>query len=84
MKSEKFYNAWKEKRSQLEVREHFTDEVMNQIHQYEQKKGKALFDFQRLIELISAHLSAKAALVAAGAVVGFARVVFMIAVILGY
>ena len=84
MERQEVFNAWIEKTSQIDVRENFTDQVMKRIYQYEQKKRKSLFDYQRLVELISVHWPAQAALVAAGAVVGFVRVVFMIAVILGY
>jgi hypothetical protein len=83
MKRQEVYNAWKEKKNRIDVREHFTDEVMNQLYQYEQKKRKPLFDYQQFIELISANLPAQAALIVAGAVAGLGRVIFMIAVILG-
>ena len=82
MKRQEVYNAWKEKKNQIDVRERFTDEVMNQLYQYEQKKGKPLFDYQQFVELISANLPAQAALIAAGAIAGLGRVIFMIAVIL--
>ncbi|MHC4557785.1 MAG: hypothetical protein ACYTFW_13315 [Planctomycetota bacterium] len=82
MKSQDVYSAWKEKRNQIDVQEHFTDEVMKQICQYEQKKRKPLFDYQRFVEFISAHLSAQAALIVVGAVTGFIRLVFVILVIL--
>lgn len=84
MKSEQVYSMWMERRSQIDLREQFTDEVMRQIYQHEQRKRKSSFDYQRLVEFISAHWPVQAAMVTAGAMVGFARVVFMIAVILGY
>lgn len=82
MKSEEVYGTWKEEKNQVDIRENFTDEVMNQVYQYAQKKRKPLFDVQWLIELISAHPLAKAGLVAAGAVTGLIRLAFMIVVIL--
>lgn len=78
MKSEEVYNSWKEEKSQVDIRENFTDEVMNQIYQYERDKRKPLFDAQRLVELISAHPLAKVGLVAAGAVAGVVRVVVIL------
>ncbi len=83
MKSEEVYDTWKEEKSQIDIREDFTDEVMNQVYQYAQKKRKPLFDVQRLSELISAHPLAKAGLIAAGAVAGFLRVAFVVCVFLG-
>lgn len=83
MKSEEIYDSWKKQKSLIEVHKDFTDRVMNGIYKYEQKKRKPLFDVQQLVELISAHPLTKAGLIAAGAVIGFFRVGFMIAVILG-
>jgi hypothetical protein len=82
MKTEEIYNAWKEKKRQVDVRENFTDNVMTQICQYEQNKRKSLFDVQSLIELMSAHTLAKAGLILTGGVVGFIRVILMISMVL--
>jgi hypothetical protein len=82
MKSEKFYDDWKKQRSQIGVGQNFTEKVMNQVYQYEQKKRKPLFDVQRLVEFISAHPLAKAGLITSGTVVGFIRVVFIIHILL--
>ncbi|MHC4196149.1 MAG: hypothetical protein ACYSQZ_09505 [Planctomycetota bacterium] len=82
MKTEEIINNWNEQRNRIEVGENFTKDVMNQVYQYERLKRKPLFDMQRLIELISAHPLAKAALIATGAVAGVVRIVFMIIVIL--
>lgn len=82
MNNEKIYNAWKEKKRQVEIRVNFTDEVMNQICQYEQNKRKSLFDVQSLIELMSTHTLAKAGLILTGGVVGFIRVVFVVTMVL--
>ena len=78
MKSEEIYNAWKERKSQIDIRENFADEVLNQIYQYEREKRKPLFDGHRLIELISANRFAKAGVVTAGAVTGLVRIMFVI------
>jgi hypothetical protein len=78
MKSEEIYNAWKERKSQIDLRENFKGEVMNRIYRYERDKRKSLFDVQRLIELISEHRFAQAAVVTAGAVVGFVRISFVV------
>ena len=78
MKSEEIYNAWKERKSQIDIRENFADELMNRIYQYEQKKRKPSFDAHRVIELISAHRFAKAGVVTAGAAVGLVRVMFVV------
>jgi len=60
------------------ARENFKGEVMNQIYRYERDKRKPLFDVQRLVELISEHRFAKAAVVTAGAVAGFVRIIFVV------
>ncbi len=83
MNNEDIYNAWKKKKRQVEIRENFTDSVMNQIYQYEQNKRKSLFDVQSLIELMSAHTLAKAGLILTGGIVGFIRVVLMFRMVLG-
>ena len=82
MKTEEIYNTWKEQKSQVEVGKGFSDKVMNQICQYEQNKCKSLFDMQSLIELMSAHMLAKAGLILTGGVVGFIRVVFVVTMVL--
>ena len=78
MKSEEIYNAWKERKSQIDIRENFSDGLMNRIYRYEQKKRKPLFDGRRLIELISAHRFVKAGVVTAGAVTGLVRIMFVV------
>ena len=78
MKNEERYNAWIENKRQIDIRENFTDVVMNKIYQYERDKRKPLFNSQRLIELISEHRFVKAGLVAAGAVTGVVRIMFVI------
>jgi len=83
MKRQEAYNAWKERKSQIEISRDFPDKVMNHIYQYEQQKTKSFFDAYQFIELISAHSLAKAALVTVGAVVGFIRIVFVVYMFLG-
>ena len=82
MKSEGIYNTWKERKSRVEVSKTFSDKVMSQIYRYERAKTRPLFDFQWLVDTISAHPLAKAALVTAGAAMGLVRLMFMILVIL--
>lgn len=77
MKSEEIYNAWKERKSQIDIRENFADELMSRIYRYESEKRKPLFDWYRLIELISAYRFAKAAVVTAGAAAGLVRIMFV-------
>ena len=78
MKSEEIYNAWKERKSQIDIRENFADELMNRIYRYEREKRKPLFDGHRLMELISAHRFVKAGVVTAGAVTGLVRIMFVV------
>ncbi|MHC4727230.1 MAG: hypothetical protein ACYS17_08355 [Planctomycetota bacterium] len=78
MKSEEIYNTWKEHKSQIDLRENFADEVMNRIYRYERDKRRPMFDVQGLIELISKHRFAKAAVVMAGAATGLVRIMFVI------
>jgi hypothetical protein len=78
MKSEECYNAWKEKKSQVEVREHFTDQIMSQVNQYERARAKSKFNIQRLIDSISSRPLAKAAMIAGGAAAGFVRTAFVV------
>ena len=78
MKSEEIYNAWKERKSQIDIRENFADELMNRVYRYEQTKRQPLFDWYRLIELISAHRFVKAAVVTAGAAAGLVRIMFVV------
>ena len=82
MKCQDVYDTWKKTKNQIVMKEHFTDEVMGQIHRYEQERRKTFFDMQWLGDLISAHPLAQAALVAVGAMTGFIRLVLVILVIL--
>lgn len=82
MNSQEVYNAWQKGKSRVDIRRDFADKVMSHVYQYEQNKSKPLFDLQHLVELVSAHPLAKAALIAMGAVTGFVRLMLMIIVIL--
>ena len=82
MKSEQVYDDWKRQRSQAEVGHDFTEKVMKQVYQYEQRRKSSLFDIQWLLEAISAHPFVKAGLVVIGAFAGLVRVAFIIRVLL--
>ena len=83
MKSEQLYDDWKKQRSQIEIGHDFTEKVMKQVYEYEQKKAKPLFDVQWLVEFISAHPLAKTVMVAAGVIAGFIRMAFTVYMFLG-
>ncbi|HUW17827.1 MAG TPA: hypothetical protein VMW16_00825 [Sedimentisphaerales bacterium] len=82
MKSEEIYHAWKEQKSRVEVGADFCDSVMDQIYRYEGGKKMSLFKSYRLIEVVSAYPVAKAAVIAAGALIGLGRVAFMVHILL--
>jgi hypothetical protein len=82
MKREELYDNWKKQRSQVEVGYDFTEKVMNRVYQYEQKRKASLFDIQWLVEAITAHPIAKAGLITIGAIIGLARVAFMVHILL--
>ena len=84
MKRQEVYDAWKEQKNWTDIRQRFADDLVDQIYQYERKKNKPLFDYKRFTEIVSFHLSAQAALVAAGAAIGLVRLIFMFIVILGF
>lgn len=83
MKTEEIYNAWKEQKSKIEICKDFSDKVMGRIYQYEGEKRQTLFDGHRLIELISTRPLRKAAVVAAGVLIGFVRMTLVIYAFLG-
>ena len=82
MKDHKVYESWKQEKRQIDVSQNFTDQAMNDVYQWEQSRKKPLFTMERLIELISFHPLAKTGLVAAGGVMGIARLIIMIQAIL--
>jgi len=83
MKTDVIYNAWKEQKSRIGVDKDFSDKVISRIHQYERQKRKPLFDGHRLIELISTRPLGKAAVVAAGVVIGLVRITYVVYAFLG-
>lgn len=83
MKTDENYNAWKEQKSQIDVDKGFSDKVISRINQYERQKRKTVFDGHRLIQLISTRTLGKAAVVAAGMLIGFVRMTFVIYAFLG-
>ena len=82
MKDHEVYESWKQVKSQIDVRQNFTDRVMNQVYELEQSRKSPLLKTERLIEMISFHPLAKTGLVAVGAAAGIARLMIMIHAIL--
>ena len=79
MKSEEIYNEWKEVKRQIDMPDVFVDGVMDGIYRYEQEKAEQ----RSFLEVLFEYSIVKTALIATGAAAGFARLVFMIIVILG-
>jgi len=82
MKDNKVYESWRQEKHQIDVGQNFTDQVMNEVYQWEQSRKSQRITMERLIELISFHPLAKTGLVAAGAVTGIVRLIIMINMIL--
>ena len=82
MKSEELYEAWKETRRKVVPSEDFINKVVNQAYKYEQEKKKTSHIMKRLIDFVSAHTFAQAALIAMGVMSGFTRMFVMIITIL--
>jgi len=82
MKDCEVYESWKQEKSQINVSQNFTDQVMNRIHKWEQSRNISQLKMERLIELISINPLAKTGLVAVGAVTGILRLIIMIHAIL--
>jgi len=82
MKGEQVYNTWKNGKRQIDVSEGFADELMNRVHQYEQRKNRAFVGLLRLLGLISEHPLAQAGLLIAGAIAGLIRVAFVVCMFL--
>ncbi len=76
MKREEIYNQWCDKAKHVKVSPNFSKEVMSKVHHYQQNKNKALFDWNSLLDRITAHKAAKATLIAIGAAAGLLRVLF--------
>ena len=83
MKSEKFYDDWMKQRNQIEIGENFTQDVMGQIYQYEQRRKRPLFNMEWFFEFVSANSLAKLGLVTAGVIAGLIRMAFTAYVSLG-
>ncbi|MBN2590970.1 MAG: hypothetical protein JXA96_13980 [Sedimentisphaerales bacterium] len=82
MKSEKLYEAWKETRRKVVPSENFINKVVNQAYEYEQEKKTQSHVMKRLIDFVSAHPFAQAALIAMGVMSGFMRMFVVIITIL--
>jgi len=82
MKNHEVYESWKQVKSQIDVSQNFTGEVMDQINSWEQSRNFRRFNVARFVELISFHPLAKTGLVAAGAIAGILRLMIMIHTIL--
>ena len=83
MKEHELYKSWKEEKHRIDPSQNFTDNVMDQVYQWEQSRKSPRIIIERLVELISFHPLAKIGLVAIGAVVGAVRLIIMIQTILG-
>ena len=84
MKRQEVYDSWIKERSQINIGKDFSDNLMNRVYKYEQKKNKPVFDYQRFIEIVSYQLSVRAAILVTGAAIGLARFIIMFAAVLGY
>ena len=78
MKIEEIYNEWKEQKNRIDDDTDFSDKVISRIYQFERQKRKSLFDWHRLIELISTRPLGKAAFVTAGVLISFVRMTFIV------
>jgi len=83
MKRQEVYNAWKEKKRQIDVGNDFSDKVINRIYAYNQQRKARSFDIKLFIEFICSNPLAKAAVITAGVLVGFIRVAFVVCMFLG-
>ena len=82
MKNEELYEEWKAARRKVVPSENFIDKVVNQAYRYEQEKKSKSHFTRRLVDFVSAHPFAQAALVVMGVMTGFMRMVFIIVTIL--
>ncbi|MGB2862442.1 MAG: hypothetical protein WBC05_03880 [Sedimentisphaerales bacterium] len=82
MKNREVYESWKQAKSQIDVSQNFTGEVMDQINAWEQSRNFQRFNVARFVELVSFHPLAKTGLVAVGAATGIVRLIIMIHTIL--
>lgn len=82
MKRRQVYDAWKQQKQQADCKPGFAEAVMNRIHEYERGRDRLSCRTHDLVELVSAHPLAQAALLAAGALIGLMRVAFVVGVFL--
>lgn len=83
MNGKDMMKAWKEQRGKIEVNDDFADRVMIQITAREQTKNKFRFDINKIFMRLSAYRPVRASLIAAGALIGLARLIIMIRVTFG-
>ena len=81
MKSQDIYNAWRERKRQIDIAEDFADSVMDKIRHHRKYRLKSLFDLQRFIETFSHNPITQAALLVAGAITGLARIALVISML---
>lgn len=78
MNNEEIYNAWTDKKRWLEIRQDFSETLMNRLRQHEKRKRKPLVELYRIVEFVSAHSLARTGLILAGATAGLVRFIFTI------
>jgi hypothetical protein len=78
MKENEVYESWRQDKRQIDPSQNFTDQVMDQVYQWEWSGKSPRITIERLIELISFHPLAKIGLVSAGAVTGIVRLIIII------
>ena len=84
MNRQEIYDSWKNQRSQMDIRNDFSENLMDQVYKYEQKRNKPVFDYQRFIKIVSYQLSVRTAILVVGAAMGLVRFLFLCAAVLGY
>jgi len=82
MKDHEVYESWRQEKRQIDISQNFTDQVMNEVYQWQQSRKSPRLKMERLIDLISFHPLAKTGLVVAGAATGIVRLIIMIQTIL--
>jgi hypothetical protein len=82
------YQSWLEKNRNIEVSPDFSCEVMSRIYRYEQERGEGTARKPDLLhgwlEWISLHPAARAALIVAGLLLGVARLIASLQIILSF
>ena len=77
------YNLWKEQKQNVSISPDFTDRTMQKVVQYDPARAKSLFDPHLLMERLSRHALARAALLAAAGLIAFIRILFTVRFALG-